>query len=162
MTLWDITLGIGCVRLNEIQPDNFTASTVRQTINMKSVFSKAWFQIWTNAAVIVALLVIMAVSGCSKKQPAATTVQADAPPTNPAAAPVYNRPATPVVVASATPGEPDLKQMTHSLRSWIARTHIVPKSFEDFVAQANIQFSPPPPGKKYVIGKRMVIELAKQ
>ncbi len=102
-------------------------------------------------------------TGCHKKQPPEPApAQQAAAPTNPAAAPVYTRPANTTVVAPAPTGEPDLKQMTRSLRSWVSRTHIVPTSFENFVAQANIQFPPPPEGKKFVIGKRMTVELARQ
>ena len=163
MTLRDITPGVVCATLNGIQPDNFTATPARHPVNMKCFFSNARLQIRTTAAVLVALAVTAAFCGCTKKQaPAAATVQADGQSNNPAASPVYVRPAAPTVVASPNGGEPDLKQMTHSLRSWIAHTHIVPKSFEDFAAQANLQFSPAPAGKKYVIGKHMVIELAKQ
>jgi hypothetical protein len=103
-------------------------------------------------------------AGCGKKQPTAETPPPAATvlSSNTAALPVYTRPATPTVVTADPGAAPDLKQMTHSLRSWIARTHIVPKSFDDFVTQANIQFPPPPAGKKYVLGRRMVVELANQ
>ncbi|HEV2692626.1 MAG TPA: hypothetical protein VG347_06980 [Verrucomicrobiae bacterium] len=132
---------------------------------MKCFLSNARFQsrTYTVALVAVGTLATVVFSGCSKKQPpAAAVTQTDVQSSNPAANPVYNRPVTPTVVTAANDGEPDLKQMTHSLRSWIARTHIVPKNFEDFVAQANMQFSPAPAGKKYVIGKHMVIQLANQ
>jgi len=107
---------------------------------------------------------VLILAGCGKKQ---TAAEPPPPPStvlnsNTAALPVYTPPAAPTVVAANADGAPDLKQMTHSLRGWIARTHIVPKSFDDFVTQANIQFPPPPAGKKFVIGKRMIVELANQ
>ena len=123
--------------------------------------TQPWFQV--SLSVCLALVIgVLGVVGCSKKTPAtATPASTAAQDVNPAAAPVYTRPATPTVV-TAPAGEPDLNQMTHTLRSWVSRTHIVPKNFEDFVAQANIQFPPPPAGKKYVIGKRMIVELRNQ
>lgn len=135
---------------------------------MKTCSGFAWFarcQLMQAGVFCLALALgaAMFAAGCSKKTPAVETPAPQAAQeTNPAASPVYTRPATPTIVAAAPAGEPDLKQMTRALRSWIARTHIVPKNFEDFVTQANIQFPPPPAGKKYVIGKRMVVELAKQ
>ena len=123
-------------------------------------------QSWLRSSVPVCVALIAGVlvsAGCSKKQSvAATPTPPTVQDTNPAASPVYTRPAATTIVAATAAGEPDLKQMTRSLRGWIARTHIVPKNFEDFVTQANLQFPPPPTGKKYVIGKRMMVELANQ
>ena len=43
------------------------------------------------------------------------------------------------------------------LVGWIISHHNRPKSFEEFVADTQIQVPPPPPGKKYVIAHNMHI-----
>jgi hypothetical protein len=48
------------------------------------------------------------------------------------------------------------------LRRWISRTHLVPKNFNDYAAQANLQFPPPPPGKKFSLGPHMTVILVNQ
>jgi hypothetical protein len=47
------------------------------------------------------------------------------------------------------------------LRRYVVRTHKVPKTFDEFAANSNVQFPPPPTGKKYAIEGQAVV-LTKQ
>ena len=67
-----------------------------------------------------------------------------------------------VTTVTATPSvEPDLSELNRELRRWMVRNQRPPKNFEDFAATANVQISPPPPGKKYVIDRQMHVILVK-
>lgn len=52
-----------------------------------------------------------------------------------------------------------LSELNYQLKRWIVRNQRVPANFEEFVSSAQIQVPPPPPGKKYVMGKQVKIEL---
>ncbi|HEY9508460.1 MAG TPA: hypothetical protein VIV82_01235 [Verrucomicrobiae bacterium] len=75
--------------------------------------------------------------------------------------PTYDAPANATVIA-LNGTEPDLVQMNRELRKWLMRNHRRPKNFEEFAASANVQFPPPPAGKKYSIDSRMHVVLVKQ
>ena len=162
LTLWDITADGKWASLSLIRPDIMLPQPQQIFMNMEKIFGfkQSWVRFGTPVCVALVAGVLL-FAGCGKKPPVGEVpTQPAAQNTNPAASPIYTRPATPTIVAGDPGAEPDLKQMTRSLRGWIARTHIVPKNFEDYMAQANIQFPPAPAGKKYVIGKRMTVELA--
>ena len=113
------------------------------------------------------LTAAMFVSGCGKGKstgpvagatPPAQTTQGSSQATVPASdvnsQPMPAQPATNGATAS-----PDVRQLNQELIRWIVQNHQRPKTFEDFVARANIQVTPPPAGKKYVIDKHGFIAL---
>jgi hypothetical protein len=53
--------------------------------------------------------------------------------------------------------EANLRQLTQALRDHVVRTKSVPKNFEEFAAKAQLNFPPPPPGKKYEIQGQEVV-----
>lgn len=56
-------------------------------------------------------------------------------------------------------GEPDLSELDRYLRRWLVQNRRRPANFEEFAATAGITIPPPPAGKKYVITKRMHVQL---
>ena len=69
-------------------------------------------------------------------------------------------PAPPNVTTNAAANAaPDLGQMQRALGMWLVRNRRVPANFDDFAATAGVPIPPPPPGKKYIITKRMQIQL---
>jgi len=117
---------------------------------------------------VVALIVAVAVliTGCSKKAPVAQApppadtqqAQADAPADPaPQAAPALSPDQPPLVRDN---GQPDFGALNHVLLHWVASHRRLPANFNDFAATAGVTIPPPPPGKKYIITKKMHIELA--
>jgi len=107
------------------------------------------------------------VVGCGKKSetppvstnaPAPQASQAATPPESPGPAP-NSQPAPATPAGNASTASPDLQALNQQMIRWVVANHQRPKSFEDFVARANIQVPPPPAGKKYVIDKRGFIAL---
>jgi len=109
----------------------------------------------------------MFVAGCGKKNetppvstnaPSPQANQAAATPTAPGSA--QNSQAAPAAPATnAATASADLQSLNQQLIRWVVQNHQRPKSFEDFVARANVQVPPPPAGKKYVIDKRGFVAL---
>ncbi|HET7624665.1 MAG TPA: hypothetical protein VFM25_05310 [Verrucomicrobiae bacterium] len=62
-------------------------------------------------------------------------------------------------VAVQANGEPDLTELDRYLRRWLVQNRRRPANFEEFAATAGITIPPPPPGKKYIITKRMHVQL---
>jgi len=52
-----------------------------------------------------------------------------------------------------------LAELNYQLKRWIVRNQRRPANFEEFVNSAQIHVPPPPPGKKYVMGSQVKIEL---
>jgi len=111
------------------------------------------------------LAIALSAAGCSEKNSppvsAAASSETNAVISEVSHAPTYDAP--PQTTAIALNGtEPDLAQMNRELRKWLMRNHRRPKNFEEFAASANVQFPPPPAGKKYSIDSRMHVVLIKQ
>jgi hypothetical protein len=132
------------------------------------------YQITSGFTFVLAAVLFSA--GCSKsKSPSveipAPQAVAETTPAQPAAAePSANSqpditPSTDVpaaALAANTNAGPDLGQMDRALLRWLAGNKRRPASFEDFAATASIPIPPPPAGEKYVIDKRMHVELVEK
>lgn len=70
-------------------------------------------------------------------------------------------PAPNVVVPDTGDMNKTLGALSLEVRKYVVRTRKAPKTFEEFVAQSNIQIPPAPPGKKYAIQNQVVV-LVKQ
>jgi hypothetical protein len=116
------------------------------------------------------LLATALVGGCGKPKAAATTQ----PNTNTASADVAGadstpqgplhgselQPATaasPVLIPDTGDTSATLSRLSLELRRYVLRTRTAPKSFEDFLAQSQIQAPPPPAGKKYLLQSGAVV-----
>lgn len=111
-----------------------------------------------------ACVAITVAGGCGKKTEAPApppAAAAPAPAAPQAGPPVDLRPAQPKTLAVAEGASTDavLQQMNRELMRWIVGHRRAPKSFEEFVANAQLTVPPPPPGKKYVLGRDMKIVL---
>jgi len=56
----------------------------------------------------------------------------------------------------------DLAQISRDYRRWVVRNRAVASSFEDYVAKSKATVPPPPPGKKFALGKDNRIILISQ
>jgi len=108
------------------------------------------------------LAVILGVIGCGKKatqqaapQPAPATAQTPAQPASQQSQPTAQQPA-------AQANEPDLAEINRNLIRWIVGHKKRPANFEEFAATAGAPIPPAPPGKKYVLGPNMKVQLANQ
>lgn len=64
-----------------------------------------------------------------------------------------------VTIAPSAETQTTLQQLSLELRRYVVRTHKIPKTFEEFAANSNVQFPPPPTGKKYAIqGQEVVLK----
>jgi len=139
-------------------------TTRNQNVSMKPLPFATFLKLLGVAALTVAMAVI--VTGCSKKTPVAqappptdtSQAQADTP-ANPAppAAPALSPDQPPLVKDN---GQPDLAALNRTLIHWVVANRRPPASFSDFAATAGVTIPPPPAGKKYIITKKMHIELA--
>ena len=125
----------------------------------------------TQARVIYLALVLgvaLFATGCGKsKAPATPVPQPPAPSAQQADTNQVsvNTPATPpeipappnVTTNAAANAAPDMGQLQRALGMWLVRNRRVPANFEEFAATAGITIPPPPPGKKFIITKRMQI-----
>ena len=66
-----------------------------------------------------------------------------------------------VVVRDTGDVNKTLSALSLELRKYVARTRKVPKTFEEFQTQSNLQTPPAPPGKKYAIQNQAIV-LVKQ
>jgi hypothetical protein len=124
----------------------------------------------------LSLTMIVAVTGCGKKEaPTSNTATQSGPaqPASPAASPHSTEqqstaapiPQTQVALAHAAPvapAGPDLAEINRSLIRWIVRNRRRPNSFEDFASSAGAPIPPAPGGKKYIIGANMHVQLVNQ
>jgi hypothetical protein len=94
-------------------------------------------------ALLLAVIGLILVDGCGKK---ASTAAMPSPSTNAEA-------------AAAAAGQPDLAELDRSLLRWLVGHRRPPKNFEEFATTSGANIPPPPVGKKYVITKKMHIEL---
>jgi hypothetical protein len=120
---------------------------------------------WLAVAVILC-------AGCSRtEQSPEPTVQPTAASGKAAAAVIPPEPSlTPAPVDAPAPwapaqlaaaNQPDpTPALTTALRRWMIAHKRAPTDFEEF--SAGMQFPPPPPGKKYIIGKNNRVELVAQ
>ncbi len=132
----------------------------------------------TQARVIYLALVLgtaLFATGCGKSKapatptppaPAPSAQQADTNQAEASQAAVNTPPAPPempapptVTTNAAANAAPDLGQMQRALGRWLVSNRRTPANFEEFAATAGITIPPPPPGKKYIITKRMQIQL---
>ena len=115
---------------------------------------------------LMSLLVVALAIGCKKHEPAAN---ATPPPAEPTATSANNAPAAPsaapaaagaVAAPAATDINATLTDLTRLARSYVASTHQVPGTFEEFVAaNPGLQIPVPPAGKKYSFGPKMRVIL---
>ncbi len=63
----------------------------------------------------------------------------------------------PVVISESADTDATLRQLSLELRKYVSRTRNVPKTFEDFVASAQIKAPPPPAGKEFAIEDQAVV-----
>jgi hypothetical protein len=107
-------------------------------------------------------------SGCGKGNspgpaagatPSPTQAVQDSSPPTASAARVNSQPVPAAPATNVASAPPDLRQLNQELIKWVVQNHQRPKSFEDFVARANVQVPPPPAGKRYVIDKRGFVAL---
>jgi len=102
-------------------------------------------------------------SGCSKKPsaaaPPAPEVQAQAAPEATAPAPPNPSRAQQVGQVVQADGQADMGELNRCLLRWMMGNKRPPANFEDFAATAGVTIPPPPPGKKYRIGKDMHVVL---
>lgn len=106
------------------------------------------------------LLVFGLVAGCKKSEPAPSGADAQGvgeavPSPRGTDFPTSNAPA--VTIPASDDPQATLQQLSLELRRYVVRTHKVPRNFEEFAANANVQFPPPPPGKKYAIDGQAVV-----
>jgi len=104
-------------------------------------------------------------AGCGKKAERTTQPQPatnyQAPPGRVPAPAAVQAPAQPKTLAVPQGANTDavLQQLNRELVRWIVGHRRTPKSFEEFVSSAQLTVPPPPPGKRYVLGKDMKIVL---
>jgi hypothetical protein len=65
--------------------------------------------------------------------------------------------AEPVVIQNDASTDQVLGRLSLELRKYVLRTKAAPKTFEEFLAHANVQAPPPPAGKKYAIDNGAVV-----
>ncbi len=103
-------------------------------------------------------------AGCRKSEPATAPTDAQGageavPSPRGTDFPISNAPA--VTIPPSDDPQQTLRQLSLELRRYVVRTHKVPRNFEEFAANANLQYPPPPAGKKYAIDGQAII-LTKQ
>ena len=101
--------------------------------------------------------------GCKKSSSSASDIaiaaDAEAAPPSPRG-PVSAAPATagqPVVIADTGDINATLERLTTELRKYVVSSRSVPKTFEEFVTKAQLEFPPPPEGKQYKISGQAVV-----
>ena len=108
------------------------------------------------------LLAAGILAGCKKSEPPAPAADAQGvgeavPSPRGIDFPTSAPPA--VTIAPSADTQTTLQQLSLELRRYVVRTHKIPKTFEDFAANSNVQFPPPPSGKKYAIqGQEVVLK----
>jgi len=106
------------------------------------------------------LLAAGIVTGCKKSEPVAPAADGqgvgEAVPSPRGTDFPTNAPPA-VTIAPSDDSQAILQQLSLELRRYVVRTHKIPKTFEEFAANSNVQFPPPPAGKKYAIEGQVVI-----
>ena len=102
---------------------------------------------WLCFAFIAIVLAGCGRGGDSKAPP--PNVEVTAPPSPRAPHSTGDAPAT--VIADTGNSDATLRQLNQALRDYVVRTRTVPKDFEEFAAKSQVNFPPPPAGKKYAI-----------
>ena|SRR5690348_10572038 len=106
------------------------------------------------------LLAAGIIAGCKKSEPPVPTADAqgvgEAVP-SPRGTDFPTSAAPAVTIAPSANTETTLQELSLELRRYVVRTHKIPKTFEEFAANSNVQFPPPPAGKKYAIEGQAVI-----
>jgi hypothetical protein len=111
----------------------------------------------------LALALFMAagiVVGCKKSEPPVPTADAqnvgEAVP-SPRGTDFLTSAPPAVTIAPSADTQTTLQQLSLELRRYVVRAHKIPKTFEEFAANSNVQFPPPPAGKKYAIEGQAVV-----
>ncbi|HSU54245.1 MAG TPA: hypothetical protein VLT36_09320 [Candidatus Dormibacteraeota bacterium] len=123
-----------------------------------------------RVAFLVLPIFLLLPLGCKKSSPGPatqTTTQQDpvveqSSASSPDQPPLHAPPLPPTPAAPKTiqdNGNTDavLGQLSQELRKYVVRTRQAPKNFEEFIATSHVQAPPPPPGKKYVIERGVII-----
>jgi hypothetical protein len=113
----------------------------------------------------IALLAVAMTAGCSKSGPAPAGGPAASDQHVPASGDVAARDgsvaadSSPTVIAVPENGDMNavLGQLSMALRKYVFRTRTAPKNFEEFAANAHLQFPPPPDGQRYAIEHGAVV-----
>ena len=113
-----------------------------------------------RSVALCALLAAGIVAGCKKSEPPVPTSDAQGvgeavPSPRGTDFPTSAPPA--VTIAPSADPQTTLQQLSLELRRYVVRTHRIPKNFDEFAANSNVQFPPPPAGKKYAIQGQEVI-----
>lgn len=97
--------------------------------------------------------------GCNREgnSPDATSTPATAPPSPRGPLSMTNVPAAATAIPDNGDTSATLQRLTQALRDHVVRTRSVPKDFEEFAAKSQVNFPPPPEGKKYGIRGQEVV-----
>ena len=106
------------------------------------------------------LLLACALAGCKKSEPAAPAADPQGvgeavPSPRGTDFPTSAPPA--VTIAANEDTQAVLQQLSLELRRYVVRTRKIPRTFDEFAANSNVQFPPPPAGKKYAIEGQAVV-----
>jgi hypothetical protein len=119
-----------------------------------------------GARVFCLLLATGLLVGCKKQETSTSPMEnqsgdpaAPASPRGPA--PGTESVTNATVIADTGDVNATLQQLTRELRDYVVRTRTVPRSFDDFAVKSQLQFPPPPTGKKYAIDKQAVVLVKK-
>lgn len=168
-----IVLTFDIVRYHNNHPNDLLDQMKKQ--HGLNVFRSLTFAV-KSLGLILGLITVVAVSGCSKKEtPASTTATqsvsnqsvASAAPIRtieqPAAAQNQQSSGTAQAThTAAAPAGPDLAEINRTLIRWIVRNRRPPGSFDEFASSAGAPIPPAPAGKKYIIGGNMHVQLVNQ
>jgi hypothetical protein len=116
---------------------------------------------WVVWIVLAAALAV----GCNKggpgsgaDSPTPDQIGAEMPPASPRAPrEMSEAPTNPTVIADTGNVDATLQKLTQELRDFVVRTRRVPKDFDEFATQSQVQFPPAPEGKKYAIQGQAVV-----
>lgn len=117
------------------------------------------FVLWALALAVA----VAPAAGCKKSSSSSGDIpvvsDAQAAPPSPRG-PVSAAPATagqPVVIADTGDINATLERLTAELRKYVVGSRSVPKTFEEFVTKAQLEFPAPPEGKQYRISGQAVV-----
>jgi hypothetical protein len=112
---------------------------------------------------VVFCTLMIATAGCKKEKAPSSDVGTSNEGTAPALVTSESKSvaAGPVVLPAVSPqnnnSDAALAELSLALRRYVVQTKRAPKTFEEFIAQTQIQPPPPPAGQKYVIKSGAVV-----